>query len=120
MFIQTEATPNPATLKFLPGRDVLPASRAISRSAEAAGVSPLAARMFAIDGVDRRVPRLGFHLGHQATGRVGAHQAGDPRRDHGALPLRQRRCSPRAAAEAAADASSSTKPTPRPSQSSRS
>ena len=42
MFIQTEATPNPATLKFLPGRDVLVGEPRDFRSAEDAAVSPLA------------------------------------------------------------------------------
>jgi Fe-S cluster biogenesis protein NfuA len=51
MFIQTEETPNPATLKFLPGRDVLPGETRDFRSPEEAEVSPLAARIFAIDGV---------------------------------------------------------------------
>ena len=51
MFIQTEATPNPATLKFLPGGVVLEnGSREISNE-EAARVSPLASALFAIDGV---------------------------------------------------------------------
>jgi Fe-S cluster biogenesis protein NfuA len=51
MFIQTEETPNPATLKFLPGRDVLPGDTRDFRNADEAGVSPLASRIFAIDGV---------------------------------------------------------------------
>jgi Fe-S cluster biogenesis protein NfuA len=51
MFIQTEATPNPATLKFLPGRDVLVGEPRDFRSAEAAAVSPLAAALFSIPGV---------------------------------------------------------------------
>lgn len=51
MFIQTEATPNPATLKFLPGRDVLIGEPREFRSAEAADVSPLAASLFSISGV---------------------------------------------------------------------
>ena len=36
MFIQTEATPNPATLKFLPGKEVLPSGTADFRDAETA------------------------------------------------------------------------------------
>ncbi|WP_428248857.1 NifU family protein [Ferrovibrio sp.] len=52
MFIQTETTPNPATLKFLPGRDVLPEGTANFRDAETAKVSPLATRLFAVPGVD--------------------------------------------------------------------
>lgn len=51
MFIQTEDTPNPATLKFLPGSVVLSTGSAEFGSAEAATASPLAARLFAIDGV---------------------------------------------------------------------
>ncbi|MBN8937080.1 MAG: NifU family protein [Rhizobiales bacterium] len=53
MFIQTEATPNPATLKFLPGRPVLETGTLDLRDpAEAAKSSPLAERLFAIEGVD--------------------------------------------------------------------
>ena len=48
MFIQTEQTPNPATLKFLPGRVVMPAGTADFTSAEAAAASPLAARLFSL------------------------------------------------------------------------
>ncbi len=44
MFIETEGTPNPATLKFLPGRDVMGAGTADFASPEAAARSPLAAR----------------------------------------------------------------------------
>ena len=51
MFIQTESTPNPATLKFLPGQTVLEAGTADFPSAEAAEKSPLAARIFAVSGV---------------------------------------------------------------------
>ena len=52
MFIQTEATPNPATLKFLPGRPVLGEEGAIEfrDRAESEG-SPLAQRLFDIEGV---------------------------------------------------------------------
>ncbi len=52
MFIQTEATPNPATLKFLPGKVVLEEGTAEFRDPEsAAEVSPLAASLFSIPGV---------------------------------------------------------------------
>ena len=51
MFIQTEATPNPATLKFLPGREVLPGEPRDFRDAAAAAVSPLAAAVFTLPGV---------------------------------------------------------------------
>ena len=51
MFIQTETTPNPATLKFLPGQPVLPGATRDYRSDTDAGDSPLAQRLFAIEGV---------------------------------------------------------------------
>ncbi|TDH38005.1 NifU family protein [Pseudohoeflea suaedae] len=52
MFIQTEATPNPATLKFLPGKVVMQDGTAEFRSEdEAASASPLAAKLFSIPGV---------------------------------------------------------------------
>ena len=51
MFIQTESTPNPATLKFLPGQTVLEMGTADFPSAETAEKSPLAARIFAVAGV---------------------------------------------------------------------
>lgn len=51
MFIQTESTPNPATLKFLPGRTVHETGRLDFPNSEAARRSPLARRIFAIDGV---------------------------------------------------------------------
>jgi Fe-S cluster biogenesis protein NfuA len=51
MFIQTEATPNPATLKFLPGKSVLGEGTAEYRDVGEAGTSPLAARLFGVDGV---------------------------------------------------------------------
>ncbi len=51
MFIQTEATPNPATLKFLPGRPVLEAGTLDLRGKDEAAQSPLAERLFDISGV---------------------------------------------------------------------
>ena len=51
MFIQTESTPNPATLKFLPGQTVLEMGTADFPTAEAAVKSPLAARIFTVKGV---------------------------------------------------------------------
>ena len=65
MFIQTEPTPNPATLKFLPGRAVLAHGTLDMRDKAAASQSPLAERLFEIDGVERRVLRLRLHLRHQ-------------------------------------------------------
>jgi Fe-S cluster biogenesis protein NfuA len=51
MFIQTETTPNPATLKFLPGREVMAHGTANFTEAAAAHRSPLAQRLFGIEGV---------------------------------------------------------------------
>ncbi len=51
MFIQTETTPNPATLKFIPGRIVAPDHPIDLRSPDEAVQSPLAEALFAIDGV---------------------------------------------------------------------
>jgi Fe-S cluster biogenesis protein NfuA len=51
MFIQTEATPNPATLKFLPGQTVLENGTLDLREAEQASQSPLAERLFSVPGV---------------------------------------------------------------------
>lgn len=51
MFIQTEATPNPATMKFLPGQTVMPSGTANFEAADAAAQSPLATRLFEVDGV---------------------------------------------------------------------
>jgi Fe-S cluster biogenesis protein NfuA len=52
MFIQTEATPNPATLKFLPGVPVLETGTLDLRGADEAAQSPLAERLFGIAGVN--------------------------------------------------------------------
>ena len=51
MFIQTEQTPNPATLKFLPGREVMARGVADFTAPEKAASSPLARRLFEVDGV---------------------------------------------------------------------
>jgi len=51
MFIQTEETPNPATMKFLPGREVLGEGTLDIVSPKDAAQSPLAERLFGIDGV---------------------------------------------------------------------
>jgi len=51
MFIQTESTPNPTTLKFLPGLPVMAGGTADFVNAEAAANSPLALRLFAVSGV---------------------------------------------------------------------
>jgi Fe-S cluster biogenesis protein NfuA len=51
MFIETEVTPNPTTLKFLPGRPVMTHGTLDIRDVADAGRSPLAQALFAVDGV---------------------------------------------------------------------
>jgi len=58
MFIQTESTPNPATLKFLPGQTVLDMGTADFPTGDAASASPLAQRVFGVSGV------TGVFFGH--------------------------------------------------------
>ena len=53
MFIETEGTPNPATLKFLPGRDVMGSGTADFAGPDLAARSPLATALFALPGVAR-------------------------------------------------------------------
>jgi Fe-S cluster biogenesis protein NfuA len=53
MFIQTETTPNPDVLKFLPGRDVLGEGAREFRSADEAAGSPLAEAIFELEDVKR-------------------------------------------------------------------
>ena len=60
MFIQTEATPNPATLKFLPGRSVSEAGTVNFESREQAVKSPLAETLFSINGVSGVMYGLDF------------------------------------------------------------
>ena len=53
MFIQTETTPNPDVLKFLPGREVLGEGTREYREADEAATSPLAEAIFTLEGVKR-------------------------------------------------------------------
>jgi len=53
MFIETEGTPNPATLKFLPGRDVMGDGTADFAGPDTSARSPLATALFALPGVAR-------------------------------------------------------------------
>ena len=53
MFIQTEDTPNPDTLKFMPGDTVLKTGSVDFSNAESSVISPLATRLFEIEGVSR-------------------------------------------------------------------
>jgi len=52
MFIQTEQTPNPQTLKFLPGRVVMKEGTAFYQNSDETADSPFAKRLFAVDGVE--------------------------------------------------------------------
>ena len=52
MFVQTEPTPNPATLKFLPGKEVMKEGTIFFQNNESAGNSPLAQNLFSIKGVE--------------------------------------------------------------------
>ena len=52
MFIQTEQTPNPQTLKFLPGRVVMKEGTAFYKNTAEASNSPFAKRLFAVEGVE--------------------------------------------------------------------
>ena len=121
MFIQTEATPNPATLKFLPGRTVLEAGTLEMRDTDEAAQSPLAERLFDINGVGGVFFGSRLHHGDQDGRRMAAAQAGDPRRHHGALhvgrAVRRRR---RGRRHRAKTASSSRRATPTRSRPSRS
>lgn len=58
MFIQTQETPNPAVIKFLPGQTIMPAGTLDCPDQTAAGRSPLAQRLFSLQGVK------GVFLGH--------------------------------------------------------
>ncbi len=51
MFIQTEDTPNPLTMKFLPGRTVMDSGTANFPDSDSADISPLARRLFDVAGV---------------------------------------------------------------------
>ena len=52
MFIQTEPTPNPDVVKFLPGRDVAPAGAREFLNIDQATASPLAEALFELEGVE--------------------------------------------------------------------
>ena len=52
MFIQTELTPNPKTVKFIPGKEVSPKKSVSYKDILEAENSPLAKKLFLIDGID--------------------------------------------------------------------
>ena len=89
MFIQTEPTPNPATLKFLPGRAVLAAGTLDMRDKDTAAQSPLAERLFGIAGISGVFFGSDFIAVTKSQRRVAAAQAVDPRRHHGAFHVRR-------------------------------
>ena len=62
MFIQTEETPNPATLKFLPGQTVLGTGTANFSEGDNTESSPLAKKLFGVDGVVGVFPVSYTHL----------------------------------------------------------
>ena len=69
MFIETEATPNPDTLKFLPGKTILEAGTANFTDPDTAEASPLAVAMFALSGVS------GVFLGHDFVTITKSHES---------------------------------------------
>ena len=73
MFIQTEATPNPQVLKFLPGRQLLPGGSREFVSRDEADASPLASALFAIGGVVRVYYGDDFLTVTKESGRDWAH-----------------------------------------------
>jgi NFU1 iron-sulfur cluster scaffold homolog, mitochondrial len=74
MFIQTEATPNPDSLKFIPGREVLGAGgRDFPAAGEAEAVSPLAMALFGVEGVRRVYLGADFITITKAEGHEWAH-----------------------------------------------
>lgn len=88
MFIQTEATPNPATLKFLPGKVVMDKGTADFRNAGEAEASPLAERLFGISGVTGVYFGYDFITVTKERAEWQHLETGDPRFDHGAFHVR--------------------------------
>ena len=95
MFIQTEATPNPATLKFLPGRVVMPEGTFDARDSEGATASPLAQRLFDVPGVAGVFFGSDFITITKSDGEWQHLKPSDSRRHHGAF--HERRADRRAA-----------------------
>ena len=85
MFIETEITPNPATLKFLPGRAVLSSGTLDIRSEEGASQSPLAQALFSIEGVSGVFFGSDFISVTKSERRLAGAQTGCPWRYHGAF-----------------------------------
>ena len=89
MFIQTEVTPNPATLKFLPGRTVMDEGTFEARDAAQAERSPLAKALHGAAGGEQRFLRQRLHLRDQGRGRMAAPAAGRAWRRDRILSLRR-------------------------------
>lgn len=99
MFIQTESTPNPETLKFIPGKTVMDSGVVDYRTADEATSSPLARRLFAVPGVNGVFLGYDFisvskdgtpwpHLKPAVLGAIMEHYlSGDPAIDDGAKPV---------------------------------
>ncbi len=87
MFIETEGTPNPAALKFLPGRYVVGDGTADFASPAAAERSPLASELFALTGVARACFWVAISITVTKTDEnlLAGAEASGARRDHGTL-----------------------------------
>lgn len=92
MFIQTETTPNPATLKFLPGERVMGEGTANFPAREDAARSPLARLLFEIGGVEGVFLATDFITGTKAADKSWqSSQAHRAWRHHGSFHLGRRR-----------------------------
>ncbi len=89
MFIQTETRPNPATLKFLPGRTVLASGTLDMRDRTEAAKSPLADKLFDVSGVGGVFFGSDFITVTKTDGEWPQLKPGIPRRDYGALHVRR-------------------------------
>ena len=118
MFIQTEPTPNPATLKFLPGRAVMEEGTFEARDRDEADRSPLAKALMELPGVSGVFFANDFISVTKGDGEWQHLQAGGARRRHRILPFR-RAADREAAPTRRRPASSSTPRTPRRSRRSR-
>ena len=89
MFIQTEATPNPATLKFLPGRAVMDEGTFEARDRGSGRAFAARQGAHAVARRHRRLLRQRLHLGDQGRRRMAASAARSARRRHRILPVRR-------------------------------
>ena len=90
MFIQTELTPNPKTVKFLPGKEVSPKKSVNFAKTDDASNSPLAKRLFLIDGVESIFFRLWFYFNNENRKyRMAGIKTFNIKPDHAALYVRR-------------------------------